>query len=63
MQLEAEMRNSNRLGRNIEELTTAKRELLDRIDRIKSEHIEELRRLVDRPRRRFQHRNIEETSE
>lgn len=51
MQLQAEMRNSNRLNRDIEDLLSTKRELLDRIDRMKSEHIEEMREIIERPKK------------
>lgn len=51
MQLQAEIRNSNRLSRNVEDLSSSKRELLDRIDRIKSDHIEEIRQLVAKPKK------------
>lgn len=51
IQLQAEIRNSNRLNRNIEELSLTKRELLDRIDRIKSEHIEEMRQRLEKPKK------------
>lgn len=53
MQLLAEIRNSNRLGRDIEELVATKRELLDRIDRIKAGHIEELRKRLERSKKQF----------
>lgn len=51
IQLQAEIRNSNRLNRNVDELSLTKRELLDRIDRMKSEHIEEMRQRLEKPKK------------
>lgn len=52
MQLQAEIRNSNRLGRDVESLMQTKRQLLDQIDRIKSEHIESMRERVEKTKRK-----------
>lgn len=51
MHLQAEIRNANRLGRDVEELSVKKRELLDQIYRMKNEHIEEMRQRTEKPRR------------
>lgn len=59
MRLEAEMRNSNRLNRTIEELSVTKRELMDKIDRMKSDHIEEMRQMIEtKPKRFLRHLNL-----
>lgn len=44
IQLNAEIRNSNRLNRDVEGLLSTNKMLLDHIDRLKSEHIEDLRK-------------------
>lgn len=53
MQLLAEVRNSNRLGRDIDSLLITRRELTERIDRIQSEHVEELRKRLERSKRNY----------
>lgn len=46
--LEAEVRNSIQLSREVDNLQYAKRNLQEYIDRIQSEHIDELRKIVDK---------------
>lgn len=58
MQLQAEIRNSNRLGRDVESLMQTKRQLLDQIDRIKSEHIEAMRERVEKTKRKQRELNV-----
>lgn len=48
MHLQAEIHNSNRLNRDVEELLATKKHLLELIDRIKTEHITELRNIVEK---------------
>lgn len=51
IQLQAEIRNSNRLGRDVEGLQSTKRQLLDQIDCIKSEHIKEMHKRLERSKK------------
>lgn len=47
MQLQSEIRNSNRLNRDVHGLLSTNKMLLDHIDRLKSEHIEDLRKRLE----------------
>lgn len=53
IQLDAEIRNCNRLSRDVEGLLSTRRQLLDQIERIENEHIEERRKRIERSKRRY----------
>lgn len=53
MQLDAEIRNSNRLNRDVESLLSTRRELLDHIDRIETEHIKERHKRLERSKKEY----------
>lgn len=48
MQLNSEIRNSHRLNRDVEGLLSTNKMLLDHIDRLKSDHIEDLRKKLEK---------------
>lgn len=51
MHLQSEIRNSNRLNRDVQGLLSTNKSLLDQIDRLKSEHIEEMRKRLDKSKK------------
>lgn len=52
MQLDAEIRNSNRLNRDVTDLVTTKRELLQHIGRLESKHHEDMRKILEKSKRK-----------
>lgn len=51
MQLQAEISNSNRLNRDVESLLQTKKNLLQQIDRIQSDHIKEMHKRLERSKK------------